>query len=163
MRKRIVVTAAIAALLTAGAMAGHQEVAATRLPDSRAVVAQEANRESPRERQCRFQWVDRGTWTAREERLTAECVVAKYPVPGGLAQLIAVGDCESGWWRFSYNPNGHAGLFQHDVDAWPDRVRTWEPYWWDLDPRWTNSRTQIVVTARMARGDGDWHQWSGCS
>jgi hypothetical protein len=129
---------------------------------ARQADAEAQQRESRREKQCRFQWVERGTWTAREERLTLECVVAKYPVPGGITQMNCVAIHESGWNRFAYNPNGHAGLFQHDTGAWPGRVETWEPYWWTLDSRWTNSRSQIVVTARMARSDGDWDQWTVC-
>lgn len=151
--KRAILTALIAACVLGGLAIGG--------PLSNAQEAQQ--RESRRDRQCRFQYVDRGTWTTQEERLTAECVVAKYPVPGGLSTLLSIGSCESGWDRFAWNPNGHAGLFQHDIGAWAGRVQTWEPYWWTLRPRWTNSRSQIVVTARMARSDGDWHQWAGCT
>jgi hypothetical protein len=102
-------------------------------------------------------------WTNREERRTAFCVVRRWSVPGGLSQLISVGDCESGWWRFAYNDNGHAGLFQHDTDSWDYRVNTYEPKGWELKKGWANSRSQIVVTARMAHDDGDWGQWSGCA
>ena len=102
-------------------------------------------------------------WTNREERRTAFCVVRRWSVPGGLSQFISVGDCESGWWRFAYNDNGHAGLFQHDTDSWPYRVNAYEPQGWDLKEGWMNSRSQIVVSARMAHNDGDWGQWAGCA
>lgn len=98
-------------------------------------------------------------WTDREEARTTWCVLEHWPVPGGISKFRAVGQCESGWYRFSYNPNGHAGIFQHDVDAWPYRVRSYEPVGWNLKPGWTNSRTQIVVTARMVRAQG-WGAWT---
>jgi hypothetical protein len=116
-----------------------------------------------RERQCRFQWLDPGIWTDAEERRTAVCVVDHFGgVVGGLPKVISVGACESGWWRFAYNPNGHAGLFQHDVGAWPYRVRSAMPAGWKVGPweRWQNPRSQLVVTVRMVNWDGDWSQWS---
>jgi Ni/Co efflux regulator RcnB len=148
MRKRIV-TAAIAASLLAGAMG----------PPSNAQEAQQ--QESRRERRGRFQWVDPGTWTAREERLTTAWAVQRWPVEGGTTKFTAVGACESGWNRFAYNPNGHAGLFQHDTGAWSGRVSTYIPRWLRAGPftRWTNSRSQIIVTARMVNLYG-WGAWT---
>lgn len=103
-------------------------------------------------------------WTNREERRTAWCVVTRHwSVPGGITQFISVADCESSWYRFARNPYGYVGLFQHDSDAWPYRVRSLEPQGWELDPAWSNSRSQIVVSARMAHNDGDWGQWAGCA
>jgi hypothetical protein len=152
-------------LLTIAGITGQarQEAAATRPPHLQVAGDQDANRETPRERQCRFQWIDRGTWTAREERLTTECVLARWPVSGGIDFFSRVIACESGWNRFAYNPNGpYLGLAQHGEEWWPDRVRQWLPErwraglkWW----RWVNSRTQIVVTARMAHAGG-WGPWS---
>jgi len=115
-----------------------------------------------RERQCRFQYLDRGTWTDREERRTAACVVEKFGVVGGLDTLIRVGDCESHWYRFAYNPNGHAGIFQHDIDAWAGRVRSAMPEGWRVGPwsHWQNTRAQIVTTVRMVNWSGGWSAWS---
>src|SRR3990170_6736929 len=125
-------------------------------------VRVEADRVSPRERQCRFQWVDPAKWTAKEERLTAGCVVQRWSVSGGIEKFTDVIQCESGWWRFAIGRYGHLGLGQHDPDSWDGRVKIWEPNHWTLRPSWKNSRTQITVTARMAHVLG-WWPWSGCA
>ena len=120
----------------------------------------EADQQEMREKQCRYQWVDPGTWTAREERRTTECVVQRWSVPGGLSTFIRVIDCESGWYREAYNPNGpYVGLGQHALSAWPGRVGTYSPPLWNLNPRWQNSRTMLTVTARMVHSVG-WGPWS---
>ena len=119
-------------------------------------------RPSRRERQCRFQWIDKATWTQREEILTAACVEARWPIPGGLEHLKHVIACESGWYRHAYNPAGpYVGLGQHLLSAWDGRVHTYEPKWWTLRPNWRNSRTQLVVTVRMAHRY-DWGAWPIC-
>jgi hypothetical protein len=110
--------------------------------------------------ECRFQWMDRGVWTQHEEDVTAWCVERKWPVFGGLAKLRAVISCESGWSRFAYNAGGpYVGLAQHALASWSSRVKAYEPTWWDLRPGWRNSRTQIVVTARMVQAEG-WGPWA---
>ena len=109
--------------------------------------------------QCLFNWMHEDEWTPREERRTAFCVLRRWNVPGGMPKFQAVGDCESHWYRFASNGGRYLGLFQHSRKYWPGRVRHFEPYWWDLAPGWTNSRTQIVVTARMVRAQG-WGAWS---
>ena len=112
--------------------------------------------------ECRFQSLQHALWTDREERLTAKCAVSKWAVPGGLSELLAVGSCESGWNRLAYNPNGHAGLFQHDLGAYIGRVRTYDPPAWDqpLSTKWTNSRGQVVMTTRMVHAIGGWSPWT---
>jgi hypothetical protein len=146
--KWIVTTAAITVLLATGVIAATEASANTRQQETR-------------ERQCRFQWVDPGTWTAREERRTAECVVARWGVEGGLSKLIAVGDCESHWYRFANNGGSYLGIFQHAASSWLGRVRTWMPADWRLGPwtRWANPRSQIVTTVRMVNASG-WSAWS---
>lgn len=108
--------------------------------------------------QCKFQGLQGGKWTQTEENDTARCVTRRWSVPGGLAKLRAVGSCESGWNRFATNGR-YVGLFQHDKDAWPARVRSYTPPHWELQPGWQNSRTQIVVTVRMVRAQG-WGAWT---
>lgn len=112
-------------------------------------------------RQCRFQWVDKPLWTAREERLTAKCAVDHWSVYGGLSKFIAVGSCESGWYRFANNGGNYLGLFQHSASAWYYRTRSYIPIkWrWGQWDRWTNSRAQIIVTARMVHMGG-WGPWT---
>lgn len=113
-----------------------------------------------RSAQCRFQSLDPGVWTNREEQRTAWCVERRWPVPGGIGKLSAVIDCESGWSRFAYNPSGpYVGLAQHDLSSWPYRVQSYRPTWWYLRPGWKNSRTQIVTTVRMVRAVG-WGPWA---
>lgn len=113
-----------------------------------------------RSRECRYQSLQHATWTPREERLTLRCAVAKWSVPGGVSKAQAVGDCESGWWRLAVSPSGsYRGLFQHAITYWHGRVHQYRPAGWQLAPSWANSRTQIVVTARMAHARG-WRAWS---
>lgn len=158
--KRVVVTAAIAATLAGWAIGPPSNAAEARLADSQTAAPGDANRQL-RERTCRFQWLDPGTWTAREERRTTDCVLARWPVEGGEPKFVAVGACESGWWRFANNGGSYLGLFQHAASAWYWRVRSYMPDGWRVGPwtRWTNSRAQIVVTARMVHAGG-WGPWS---
>jgi hypothetical protein len=148
-RRAVVYAAAIALLLSGGATAATE-------------ASDKARQQEIRERTCRYQWLDPGTWTAREERRTAACVVEKFGVIGGLETLWRVGDCESSWFRFAYNPNGHAGIFQHDIDAWSARVRSAMPEGWKVGPwwRWQNPRAQVVTTVRMVNWNGGWSAWS---
>jgi hypothetical protein len=121
------------------------------------------HRESRRESQCRFQKLDRATWTPREEWRTAKCVVERWPIYGGLTKLLAVANCESGMNRFAYNSAGpYVGLFQHALPSWTYRVSTYEPEWWALRERWMNSRTAITITVRMVQAVG-WSPWSCAS
>ena len=115
-----------------------------------------------REKQCRYQWVDKAVWSEREERKTAECVVNKYGVVGGLSTLFRVGECESGWYRFASNDGDYLGIFQHAAAYWPARVISMMPDAWKVGPwwRWTNPRSQIVTTVRMVNGAGGWSAWS---
>jgi hypothetical protein len=120
------------------------------------LVAGAAERITPRERQCRFQWMDPGIWTGREEFRTAVCVVEKWSVPGGLSVFRCVIGKESGWYRKAYNPAGpYLGLGQHVASAWDDRVINLEPYYWQLDPSWKNSRSQMAVSAQMMHAGVD--------
>jgi hypothetical protein len=115
----------------------------------------QANQQEMRERQCRYQWVDKGAWTAREEARTARCVVARWSVPGGLEAFDRIISCESGWNREAYNPSGpYVGLGQHDLGSWASRFRSYDPEWWHLSSRWQNSRTMLTITARMMHSVG---------
>ena len=111
--------------------------------------------------ECLFNSMNKhAEWTRKEELRTAWCVIERWSVPGGHTKFNAVASCESGWYRFAYNPNGHAGLFQHDTDYWADRVRSYEPVGWELKDSWQNPRTQIIVTARMVHSSGSWGAWA---
>ena len=117
-----------------------------------------------RMKECRYQSLNRPIWTAREEHLTAVCAVRHF-WPGRLSEFLAIGQCESGWSRFSYNDNppgqeDYEGLFQHAASSYTSRIATYDPPAWHhpLSPKWTNSRGQIVMSARMmaASGTGAW-------
>jgi hypothetical protein len=119
-----------------------------------------AGPKSWRYEECRFQSLNRGTWTSREEVLTARCAVAKWTPAGGFAKVDSVISCESGWNRFAYNPAGpYVSLAQHALSAWPYRLRSYRPAGWSLSPRWQNARSALVVTVRMA-ASGGWGPWS---
>ena len=144
-----VVYAAAITLLLSGGVTGPPEASA----DDR--------QEQLRERQCRYQWLDQGTWTAREERRTALCVLGHWSVPGGWDTFQRVAACESGWYRFASNGGSYLGLFQHAAAYWPSRVSSSMPNAWKIGPwqQWANSRSQIVTTARMVHSGG-WGPWA---
>jgi hypothetical protein len=108
--------------------------------------------------ECRFQSLEYGVWTPREERLTGLCTTKRWPVPGGFEKLSAVVACESGWARKAYNPAGpYVGLGQ--IGDWPARYQAFRFKDWKLEPRWQNSRTMLVVVSRWAHSVG-WGAWS---
>lgn len=112
--------------------------------------------------ECRFQYLDHATWTSREEIKTLACVVDRFgPIDGGIPKAVAVGNCESGWYRFASNGGSYLGIFQHSASAWPYRVRSYMPSEWRIGPweHWQNPRSQAVVTVRMVRAGG-WGPWS---
>ena len=126
--------------------------------------AEPSHQQEMRQKQCRYQWMDPGTWTAREERATSLCVLNRWSVPGGRSTFDSILSCESNWNRLAFNPAGpYVGLGQHALSAWPSRVRSYAPPLWKLPDRWQNSRTMITVTARMMHAigaDGVESQWS---
>jgi Transglycosylase-like domain len=113
--------------------------------------------------ECRYQKLDPGIWTAKEEARTSRCVLKKFgPIPGGYPELMTVGNCESGFNRLAVNQtssSSYLGLFQHSANYWSGRVRAYEPELWTLNPRWQNSRSQITVTVRMVHSHG-WGAWA---
>jgi len=144
--RAVVYAAAIALLLSGGATAATE-------------ASTGARQQEYRERQCRYQWLQPGTWTAKEERRTALCILGRWEVPGGWSEFRRVIGCESGWSRFAYNSGGpYVGLGQHVLSSWPGRVRAYSPPLWSLSPRWQNSRTMLTITARMMHsvGLGPW-------
>ena len=158
--------AAIVAALIASVLAGLGERATGSSAEPRqahllAAAPGDATQQL-RERTCRYQWVDRGTWTAREEQRTLACVVEHFgPIDGGVDKARQVGSCESGWYRLASNGGAYLGLFQHAATYWPGRVASLMPDGWRVGPwsSWQNSRAQIVVTVRMVHASG-WGAWS---
>lgn len=114
-----------------------------------------------RQDECRFQSLQRPTWTPLEEQLTAECALRHFgPVDGGYTRLYSVIDCESHWNRLASNAGRYLGLAQHAAAYWPGRVSSMLPEDWRIGPwqRWQNSRSQLIVTVKMARSS--WNPWS---
>lgn len=148
MRRAVVYAAAIALLLSGGATAATEAFA-------------QARQQEVRERQCRYQWLDPGTWTAREERRTALCVLDRWSVPGGWPTFRRIIGCESGWYRKAINAGvststTYVGLGQHMLSAWYGRVTTYLPDAWKIGPwmRWRNSRAMLATTAHMMHSVG---------
>jgi hypothetical protein len=108
---------------------------------------------------CQFDFISNRAWTPWEESLTGRCLVQKWPVSGGFPKLSAVIQCESGWYRYAYNPNGHVGLSQQDAGSWSYRLRAYEPPGWELKPAWWNPRSNLTVAVRMAHSSG-WGAWT---
>ena len=67
-----------------------------------ATPAAAVDQQEVRERQCRYQWMDPGIWTAREEYRTARCVLERWNVPGGFDTFHRIIACESGWRRTAW-------------------------------------------------------------
>lgn len=147
-------TAAIAALLTAGAIAGHQATAETRPGDSRADAKWRSS-------ECRYGGLDKGGWTYREVRLTIECAVARWSVYGGLSKALSVAECESGLNAQASNGGAYLGVYQHSARYWPARQNALNPPAWDkaIAESAFNARANVVVAIRMAHGSG-WGAWS---
>ena len=161
MKRAVVVAALIASILAGLGERATGSSAEPRLAHLAAAAPGDATQQL-RERTCRYQWVDRGTWTAREERRTALCVLDHWSVPGGFETFDRVADCESHWWRFASNGGQFVGLFQHMASAWPGRVASYMPDGWKVGPwqRWQNSRSAIVTTAKMVHASGSWSAWA---
>jgi len=124
------------------------------------LLAVPAHASSWRQEHCRFQSLQRGVWTQREELRTARCLVRHFPIPGGFEKLQDVIACESGWNRLAYNPSGpYVGLGQHALAYWEPRVDAYTPRGWELKPSWRNSRTMLTITVRMVAAVG-WSPWS---
>lgn len=143
--RRATMTAAIAVAVLAGLATAATEASGN------------TRQQEVRERECRYQWVDPGTWTAREERRTALCVIDRWSVPGGWTTFRSIIGCESGWYRKAYNPAGpYVGLGQHVLSAWYGRVTTYMPDTWKIGPwaRWRNSRAMLATTAHMMHSVG---------
>lgn len=121
-----------------------------------APAARAANRAT-----CSFNGMNRAVWTLREMRRTAWCVAERFGI--AVSDLVGVVSCESGWNRHAVSDSGtYVGLAQHHRQYWPARVELYEPRWWSLRRSPWNPRTQLTVTARMARAEG-WGAWAGCA
>jgi hypothetical protein len=154
--KRAIVTAAIAATLAGGAMGPPDNVEAS--PAGHSQVSRDANA-TWRDRECRYGGLEKGGWAQREVVQTIECAVARWPVAGGSDFAVQVAACESGLRADAWNPSGYAGVFQHAVRYWPQRIRNLQPSWdKPLSRSVFNARANIVVAIRMAHVS--WGPWS---
>ena len=90
-----------------------------------------------------------GPWHVKQ---LIKCEAHLIGEPGGADSALYVA-----WHESRFKPrasNGtYAGLYQHSLRYWKDRVHRWAP---DFDHSAYNARTNIVVSLRMARHDGTW-------
>ena len=113
--RAVVMTAAIALLLSGGATAATEAPASARLGDSQTVGQADANQPIDREDECRFKNVGTKAWSSRDVERTIRCVATKEDVDA--SQALSVWRCESGW---AYEP-AHSdcchGPMQYMVDT----------------------------------------------
>lgn len=160
--KRIV-TAAIAALLTAGAMGPPGNAAEARRADSPAAGRFEANREDWREATCRYARLDgEHRYSIREVARAIECSTERWRVPGGTEGALCIARRESGLRPDADNPSSSAaGVYQWIDDSFdgayrshPELVRRWGL----RDSVW-NARTNVVLAIRHAHDAWSWSTW----
>ena len=115
--------------------------------------------------ECRFGGVDQAAWTVREIKLTMDCAIDKWSVPGGFDKALDVALCESGADLKDPGGDGYAGTFQQSERYWSDRQSRLEPRSWDRDlsENAANPRANVVVSIRMAHASGWERDWKGCS
>lgn len=111
-------------------------------------------------------------WSTADVRRTIVAAVRRWPVPGGLAQALAVARCESGEDLLApAGVDGYAGTFQQSERYWRwspshgylggGRLAAFNPDGWDkpLPRSPANPRANVVVSIRMAHASG-WGAWS---
>jgi hypothetical protein len=104
-------------------------------------------------------------WSTADVRRTIVAAVARWPVPGGLAQALAVARCESGSDLMApAGVDGYAGTFQQSERYWPGRRAALNPPTWDkpLPQSPANPRANVIVSVRMAHADGWSNHWAAC-
>jgi hypothetical protein len=83
------------------------------------------------------------------------CEERRIDPPGDGAHAVGVARCESGV---------RGNVYQHQAGLWRDRFLRWTGREWPADGSLRRGlqafRTNVVVTLRMARSDGDWGAWS---
>jgi hypothetical protein len=104
-------------------------------------------------------------WVENRDTRPVRALIWRAAVTFGISpsKALAVADCETGG-TFAPNagigqPDDYRGIFQHDRDYWPGRVRAFTKPWWHLRPGIFNARTQAVVSARMVAEHG-WGAWT---
>lgn len=120
-------------------------ILAVHLPSETAQAAQH-----PRVAECRGK---------RTEALIG-CLARNFDAPGSPSFAVRVADCESGLHPHAVSPSGtFRGLFQEHRGYWPAR---WRHYARPLGLRSSifSAISNTVVSLRLARSAGDWHDWS---
>lgn len=105
-----------------------------------------------------IEW-ERGTYQVAR---LVRCAHRVWDAPGTPAQSVARFSCESGLFPRAYNPNGpYVGIAQHALSAWDERVARYIRPLEFHATYWGNAEINVIAAMRMAKQDGDWHQW-GC-
>lgn len=112
-------------------------------------------------RYCKFQSLGRVVWSRSEVHKTIHCAIEHFPTSHATADYVA--DRESDYQHDAWNSSsGACGVYQHLSRYWPGRVDAFNgarPRW-DLAGSCKDARANILVTMRMAHGDG-WGPWGG--
>jgi hypothetical protein len=119
-----------------------------------------------REDEIRYARSDgRRGWSTADVRRTIAAAVARWPVPGGLAQALEVAQCESGSDLLApAGVDGYAGTYQQSERYWQGRRAAFNPKHWDkpLPESPANPRANVVVSIRMAHATGWAVHWAAC-
>jgi len=159
MRRAIVYAAAIATLLSGGAIAATEASAEARLADSQTAAP---GTQLEREDEIRYATSDgRLGWSTIDVKRTIRAAVARWSVPGGYTFALSVARCESGADLLDSSSDGYTGTFQQSTRYWRGRRAAYNPPTWDkpLPMAAANPRANVVVSIRMAHGSG-WDAWS---
>jgi len=113
-----------------------------------------------RHRQCKYQGLDRASWTDHEVRATIRCGVEHWRVPGGKDKALDVARCESGFEARSVG-SGSYGVYQFISSTWGSTVHRFRRLVrrWDLSRNVFNGRSNVVMAIRKAHADG-WSAWA---
>jgi len=172
-RRAVVYAAAIAALLSGGAMEATGSSAEPRLAHLLAAAPGDANRgvEWRWEHQCRFRNLEGGpSFSTREIRLELACAADTWaPSPCSRdngcsatveAKVYEVFGCESGFNEYADNPvssaSGVGQVLDSTWDGWTAGFRRFMRRWSLGDSVW-NGRANAILSVRVAAGG--WGPW----
>ena len=161
MRKRLLMAAAVAALLAGITTTGLPSQANARLDASTSVESKQANQQEMREKQCRFRNHEGGpSFSTTEIRMTLACATERWTPSGGIDKVYAVAGCESGFNEFADNPvSSAAGVWQALDSTWSGWKGRFAEFMrrWDLRGSVYNGRANAILGVRVAAGG--WGPW----
>lgn len=112
---------------------------------------------------CRFRHYEGGmNWTNSEVRMTIQCAVQRWDVPGGLTAAYCIAAHESGYNENNYNPSsGASGVYQFLRSTWSGTVSNQSQIFrrWEMRHSVFNARSNVVAAVRVAHM-GSWSPWT---